>query len=162
MIMTKKTNVIYYFIWKLSKFIFILFSLASCSKEGESKLSESKTEVTQKQRIEYKVYREWKIPNGGYGKVILIDESDKNENNLRKLGDTLKYDTRNDRNSFIFVFDDIKAAAMQQNAMNLNKTDDDFYDVHFIADYTKNANTGFHKFNIMLNGVNGKTITVEY
>jgi hypothetical protein len=142
--------------------IFILLCLANCEKQTETKSATTEKKESQLTKIEYKVCREWKIPNGGFGKVIVIDSSKKNENDLRKLGDTLKYDTRNDRNSFIFVFDNAKAAAMQQNAMNLNKTDGAYYDIHFIANYTKNANTGYHQFDIMVDGVNGKTITVKY
>ena len=62
--------------------------------------------------VEYAVAEQWSIPNGGQGKAIVIPSSAANEQSLRALGEQLKFDTRRDRNAFVFVYSDARAAAM--------------------------------------------------
>jgi len=100
-------------------------------------------------RINYTVARQWVIPNGGFGRAIVISTSDATDARLRELGMTLKYDTRRDRNAFVFVFDDSVAAAMQARAGDLGKKDGRFYDRHHVAQYDRNINTGFHQLAIL-------------
>jgi hypothetical protein len=109
--------------------------------------------------------REWSIPNGGYGQVVVIDRRFNNEQSLRQLGATLKYKGRSARNVFIEVFDDSRAASMRDAAFaeTLSRADMAFHDKHKIAFYTKNGTTGFHEFKIAVDGVmSGKWITVNY
>ena len=112
--------------------------------------------------IEYQIIHEWVINNGGYGRVLLIDPKFRNENDLKKLGEEIKDTTLNDRNAFVFVYDDIKAAQMQENVMNLNEDDGAFYDEHFVLTYSKNINTGLNQLVIMVDGLNGDSIIIDY
>jgi len=114
------------------------------------------------QKVEYKIYREWEIPNGGYGRVILIDSATRNMDGLKKLGETLRHDTKHDRNAFVFVFDDVGAAALRDNEPNLTDDERTFYEKHFVGSYLRNANTGFHQLNIFLNGLAGTVVKVTY
>jgi hypothetical protein len=100
-------------------------------------------------RIAYDVVRQWTIPNGGFGRVVVISKANAKESGLRALGETLKYDTASDRNTFVFIFDDRRAAAMYERALNLNKKDGRFYDRHFVAMYSRNINTGLHRLDIL-------------
>lgn len=122
-----------------------------------SAFAETKTD-----RIPYRMVEEWKIPNGGFGRTIVIDPKYRNEKDMRVLGETLKKDTARDRNSFIFIFDNERASKMRRSPPPENTKDGRFYDQHFIGDYTRNANTGFHSLGIMLKGVDGPRIEVKY
>jgi len=114
------------------------------------------------EEVAYQIIREWEIANGGYGRVLFVDPKFRNENDLKKLGDELKELTNDDRNAFVWVYDDIKAAQMQENAMELNEADGAFYDKHFILTYKRNINTGFHQLVIMVDGFSGNAITIDY
>ncbi len=114
--------------------------------------------------ISYRVIEEWRIPNGGYGRIIVIDPIHRNEKHLRMLGDQLRADTKKDRNAFIWVYDDEKAARMRKAALGerLNKKDLEHHDKHMIGDYARNANTGFHTLIIRLEGLDGPPLEVKY
>jgi hypothetical protein len=99
-------------------------------------------------RITYDIVRQWTIPNGGFGRVVVISKANAQESGLRALAETLKYDTASDRNAFVFIFDDRRAAAMYERALNLNRKDGRFYDRHFVAMYSRNVNTGLHRLDI--------------
>jgi hypothetical protein len=112
--------------------------------------------------IPFQIIREWEIPNGGYGRTILIDPKYKNESDLKKLGDQLVEYTKNDRNAFIFIYDDKRAAELQENIGNLNDSEQAVYDQHFIGRYFKNANTGVNELAIILNGIDSDWILINY
>lgn len=114
-------------------------------------------------QIPYQIVEQWSIPNGGYGRVIVIDPKYRNENDMRKLAERLKRDTYQDRNAFITVFDDKVAASRRMIAIKdqLGKKELAHYDAHMIGSYARNINTGHHKFQIMLKGLNGPTIEVQ-
>jgi hypothetical protein len=139
----------------------LIFLICSCaSPENQSQKEDSEGLKTEK--INYKIHKQWEIPNGGFGRVIVIDSSKRNEIDLKQLGETLKYDTRLDRNAFVFVYDDVKAAELRDNLSNLNKKDESFHGKHFIATYTKNINSGYHKLEIMIDGIDGEWKTISY
>jgi hypothetical protein len=114
--------------------------------------------------VEYSVAEQWSIPNGGQGKAIVIPASAANEASLRALGEQLKYDTRRDRNAFIFVYSDARAAAMRNAALGdrLSKADSRFFDAHYVGTYNRNGNTGYHAFSMMPKGMDGPVIEVSY
>ncbi len=56
--------------------------------------------------ISYRIVREWSIPNGGYGREVVIAPIHRNEKDMKALGDQFRQDTKNDRNAFITVYDD--------------------------------------------------------
>ena len=114
-------------------------------------------------QIPYQVVEQWSIPNGGYGRVIVIDPKFRNEQDMRKLAERLKRDTHQDRNAFITVFDDKVAASRRKAAIHdqLGKKELAHYDAHMIGSYIRNINTGYHVFQIMLKGIDGPTIEVH-
>ncbi len=125
---------------------------------------ETATPPAQPKQISYKVVDGWALPNGGEGKVVVITPDLVNETDMIALGEKLKSDAQSARNSFVYVFDDASAAASRSKVMNDTATaaEQDFYGKHFVAQYTKNGNTGFQQFAIYFDGVDGtnqKTIT---
>ena len=104
--------------------------------------------------VPYTVVDEWPIPNGGYGRVVLIDPTYRNEAELKRLGSVLQRDTRDDRNAFVFVFDDARAASLRKNVLSDSASDDEleYYHSHFIGTYFRNANTGHHELTILIDG----------
>jgi hypothetical protein len=114
--------------------------------------------------VDYTIVEQWSIPNGGFGKVVVIPDQAANEASLRALGEQFRYDTRGDRNAFIFVFSDPKAAAMRRAVLadEASKKNLAVYDRHFVAMYSRNINTGFHRLNMTPKGINGPQIDVNY
>ncbi len=110
--------------------------------------------------IDYQIYKKWSIPNGGEGKVIIISPQNFNASDMALLGLRLNSDTSSDRNAFIFVFTDRKAAVMRDRVLNegvdkLTSSEQDFYDEHYVAQYTKNGNSNINEFTIYYDGVMG-------
>jgi hypothetical protein len=115
-------------------------------------------------RIEYSVVDEWRIPAGGYGRVIVVEPAYRDEQLLRALGEQLRREHRNDRHTYIEIFDDAGAAHMRQSAADerLNQQDLAFHDSHKIGFYQKNSNTGHHALVLALDGIEGEFIEVAY
>jgi len=118
-----------------------------------------------KKVITYEILQRWSIPNGGEGKVILISKEYLNEQDMTALGEKLKNDTARDRNAFISVFTDKKAAALRDKVLadELSDAEMNFYDINYVGQYNKNGNTGFHEFAIYFDGVMGtNNKTIDY
>lgn len=119
--------------------------------------------TVKKTPIAYQIVDRWTIPNGGEGKVVVISPDLLNESDMVALGNKLKSDTQGDRNAFISVFDNASAAALRNKVLSQKATtaEQDLYDKHFVGQYDRNANTGYHQFAIHFDGImgtNGKTI----
>jgi len=153
--------------------IIIIVMIVIFSGDGEKKSTEleitqpSQEEIkkTEAKKISYEIVERWSIPNGGEVKVIVISPEYLNETDMVTLGEKLKNDTKNDRNAFIFVFTDKKAAASRDKGMlgELSKIDQDFYDKNYVGQYDKNGNTGYHQFAIYFDGAMGTNYkTIEY
>jgi hypothetical protein len=115
-------------------------------------------------RIVYSVVDEWRIPNGGFGRVIVVAPEYRDEQRMRDLGEQLRREHRTDRHAFIEIFDDASAAHMREAAAEetLNQEELAFHDYHKIGFYQRNSVTGHHALIIALDGVEGEFITVEY
>lgn len=114
---------------------------------------------------QYEIVNRWSIPNGGEGKVIVIPVSYLNQSDMAALGEQLKADTKNDRNAFIFIFTDKKAAESRDRVLNstASELETALYDKHFVGNYSRNINSGFHKLEIWYDGVMGtNNKTIEY
>ena len=115
--------------------------------------------------VEYEVLQKWEINNGGFGKTILIPESYlTDEETMTRLGLQLKYDTKDDKNAFIMVFTDKKAAELRDKLIDntMTKDEEKFYDTHYVGQYNKNGNSGMNTYVIYFDGVSGtnsKTVT---
>lgn len=130
---------------------------------SQQKVQPSPTPV--KKTISYEVLQQWNINNGGKGKVVLIPADYLNEVDMTTLGQKLKEDTKNDKNAFIMVFNEKKAAVLRDKIIDSTATKDEekFYDQHYVGQYTKNGNSGFHAFAIYFDGVSGSNIkTINY
>jgi hypothetical protein len=125
---------------------------------------ESTARADSESRIEYSVVDEWRIPNGGYGRVIVVQPTYRDEQLLRALGEQLRGEHRNDRHAFIEIFDDTRAANMRQAATEerLNQQDLAFHDYHKIGFYQKNSVSGHHVLVMALDGVEGEFVEVKY
>lgn len=116
--------------------------------------------------IEYAVLQEWGIPNGGRGRVVVIDSQYRTEEDLRAFGEQLRWEHRRDRHANIEVFDDERAAGMRDAALaeELNTRDMAHHDQHKVAFYQKNTNSGHHQLVIAADGVANADawVTVPY
>lgn len=135
-------------------------SRSNTTKGGTSQTSQpSPTPQIQIKDISYEVVKTWEIPNGGYGKVIVISPDNFNEEDVAALGEKLKKDTKNDRNAFVYIFTDRKAAEMRDRlfdpADKLSSKEEEFYDAHYVGDYVRNINSGYHQLTIYFDGVMG-------
>ena len=125
---------------------------------GSSRSAEQSTSnVSVVDRIQYDVVDQWKIPNGGHGRVLVIDPKYRNEPDLAKLGRQLHSDTYQDRNAFVFIFDNRIAASNRKSAIedSLGESERAHYDAHMIGSYIRNGNTGYHALTINLQGLDG-------
>jgi hypothetical protein len=116
--------------------------------------------------LSYKVLEQRSIPNGGFARTIVVSKANPNEADLRALGEQLKRDTKSERNAFIWVYDDERAARNRLAAISekLPKTESQHHDRHYVALYSRNANTGNHELQIYPSGFsdNGPFIQVKY
>ena len=107
--------------------------------------------------MDYENYR-----NVGLTKIIVIKTVNRNVGDLEKLGLILKNENINDQFSFIYIFDDKKAADMFNDNSEWTKEQQDFYDNHFIASFNKNINTGLNRFFIHLPENDGGELIINY
>ena len=133
-----------------------------CTSNSESGSQKSNELIKIPEIVNYETIDEWDIPNGGKGRVIIIDPKQSTNEELKKLGERLNYDTRNDRNAFVVVFNNKKAGGMYHNVSDLNDKDGAFYDQHFVATYNRNINTGYNQIQIRKDGLNGESIDIKY
>lgn len=155
--------------------VFMAIGGATLPQSGASPSTAPEVPVTQsvadaqstvkKTPISYQIVDRWTIPNGGDGKVVVISPDLLNETDMVALGNKLKSDVQNDRNAFISVFDNASAAALRDKVLSQKATaaEQDLYDEHFVGEYDKNANTGYHEFDIYFDGVMGTNQkTIQY
>ena len=91
-----------YLMWKYAKWnitvkwaitgLFVIGLISSTSRDNTSR--PSPTIQIQVKNIDYEVIQSWEIPNGGYGKVIIISPDNLNEEDMTVLGDKLKKNTK--------------------------------------------------------------------
>ena len=122
-------------------------------------------QVPQAKTVKYEVLQQWDINNGGRGKTILIPADYLNEDDMVALGKKLNEDTKNDKNAFIMVFTDKKAAELRDKLIDdsMTKDEEKFYHTHYVGQFTKNGNSGLHAFVIYFDGVSGtNSKTIKY
>ena len=143
-----------WWVWVIG--VFVLLAVIGSAGGSKSATTSQPAAVTQKQ-ISYQIVDHWTIPNGGEGKVVVVSPDLLNETDMTALGNKLKTDVQSDRNAFISVFDNASAAALRDKVLADKATtaEQDLYDKHFIGEYDKNANTGYHQFTIYFDGVMG-------
>lgn len=114
-------------------------------------------EQKKEKELSYETVKTWNIPNGGQGKTIVVSRSYFNENDLRRLGEKLRDETKDQRNAFISVFTDRKAAEMRDRVLSdeLTTEEQKFYEQHYVAQYTQNANSKLKEYTIYFDGPSG-------
>lgn len=150
--------------------IFVIIGVSS-DKEGpkstpstdSSSIATTVSPTPTPKEINYEILRTWDIPNGGYGKVIVISPDNVNEPDMKSLGEKLYADTKKDRNAFIFIYDD-KDAGLLRDTITLDSTTEqqDYLFKHNVGEYTRNINSHINELTIMFDGSMGsnrKTIT---
>jgi TonB family protein len=112
--------------------------------------------------VPYTVVKQWNIepidvPNGGYGRIIVVDPALRSEKGLRTLAEQLQRDTAGDRNAAVYVYDDSAAAMMWKDAGNerLGEADTKLHDAHMIAIYGRSEWRGRHSMELFLQGPAG-------
>lgn len=110
------------------------------------------------QDVPYRVVQRWAINNGGSGQVIVVDSTLVTPELGQKLAETLKRRTAGDRNAFVYVYRTERAASMRPSVMENLDTPAPYHDRNYIGTYTRNGNTGFHRFSYHPAGLNG-TVT---
>lgn len=160
----KKIYIICAVVLILSLFVIVAASTSPETKETAKQATNEPTKVVVKD-IKYEILQRWEIPNGGEGKSILISKDNLNEKDMAALGEKLKEDTKDDRNAFIFVYTDKKAAGLRDKVLtdDMTEAERDLYDINYVGQYNKNGNSGFHQFAIYFDGVMGtNSKTIEY
>jgi hypothetical protein len=112
--------------------------------------------------VNYTIVKRWSLPNGGEGKVIVISPAAANEAQMTLLGDRLRRDTQNDRNAFVYIFNDPQAAEMRDRLSSLTDAESKFYSIHFVGTYMRNANNGVHEMEIQPAGMDGPTKKLSF
>ncbi len=117
---------------------------------------------TARPQSRYSIVRRWPIPNGGEGKVIVIPPSAGTESGMTALADQLRADTASDRNAFVYIFDDQRAAQMRDRIESLTPAEEEFYDRHYMGNYFRNGNNGVHEMEMHPTGMNGPSKTITF
>jgi hypothetical protein len=151
----------------LAGFAVVVFAFSSIVRGHEQVTDPPTASVTQtpqapRDTIPFRVAQSWDIPNGGYGRIIVIDHRAVTDSGLRQVGTELLAFTRSDRNAFINVFDNATAAAMWKDIPEGNDERAKFYDRHLVGSYGKNANTGYNEWVFYTKGLNGLAVHVKY
>jgi hypothetical protein len=138
-------------------------SIASIDKSSSSATTSAPVAQSTGAALSYTVLEQWGLPNGGFGRTIVV-KANPTEEELRTLGEKLRQDTRHERNAFIFVYDDERAARNRLAAFSekLPSADLRHHDRHQVAKYFRNANTGFHELDITPMGLDGPNVKVKY
>lgn len=138
------------------------FSSSDSSEKNVSPLQSDVVTTTEAPPTQRMIYDIFSTDADGAISKIIVDPKLRNEKDIRLLGETLKYDTRNNKIVILSVYDNIKAATLAELSGDLTKSQEAFWNKHLIASYNKNINTGLHRLNITLHGIDGKIITVQY
>ena len=125
------------------------------STEKKPSAAESVSPVKKAGTSSYEVHRKWIIPNGGWGKTIVIPKSCAKGSRLEDLGKVLDRNARHDRNAFVFVYISHEAAEMFDRIAELSESELLQYDSEFVGSYFKNGNTGLREMRIHPKGING-------
>lgn len=91
---------------------------------------------------------------------ISISPEDKNEQRLKELCIQLEKDYKKEISVLIHIYDNEDAAKYAGNENRLSAEKQKLHDIHFIAEYWRSAK--YHKFTIMLDGVNGNKKTFDF
>jgi len=107
----------------------------------KSQSSSTSAAVPPHPAVPYRVLKESPIPlGGGFTRVVVVSPSQRTDAGMRALGEQLRADTSRDRNAYIVIYDDERAAGLRDDAAfgdRLSPEDQAFHDAHDIGYYSK-------------------------
>lgn len=114
--------------------------------------------------LAYRIVEQRSIPNGGFARTIVLSKANPSESVLRSLGERLRQDTKGERNAFVWAYDNERAARNRRAAVteSLSKAELQHHDRHYVALYSRNANTGHHEYEYYPKGFGGTFVKVKY
>lgn len=169
-------------LWLIVLVVAIVGYLASTADEPQGKVSKASTPQSSivanepQERVfkgqtpqsgiaapQYKIIEQRSFANGGFGRVIVVAPNP-SAAELRAFGEKLRQDTRNERNAFVWLYDDERAARIRRalTSENLPKSELRHHDRHYLALYSRNASTGLHEFEYYPQGFDGVSFKVKY
>lgn len=116
--------------------------------------------IPEKER--YRIVRKHAIPNGGETLWVVIAKELATNKDIKSIIDDIRKGTANQRNTFIFIFDDLRSPEMYTRLDELTEEENKIYDKSFKAVYKKNGTTGFHEATITPDGINGADMQISY
>ncbi len=150
--------------WVIALLLMFFYGLGKMALElpkTSTEASQSATEAPQK--VAYEVTKEWAIPNGGKGMVIVLSPDKVNLSDMERLGEQLREAAKSDRVGNVVIFSDKATAQQYDNSLNLIEEEKVNYLKHLVGVYNKNVNTGSHEFSIYLDGIDGAvTKKIQY
>lgn len=149
---------------RLTAVAFLCVTLAGCGSGSDAPVQDAKTAATQTQEVLYRVVETWSLPNGGFGRAVVVDPSMRNQADLLILANQLKLDTAGDRNAFVFVFDDPIAASNRKSVLSKTLTEAEWehIDQHYIGSYQRIPEDGLHALRLNLDGANGPVNQIDF
>lgn len=117
--------------------------------------------VSEKEK--FRIIERKAIPNGGETFKILIAPELATEKGIKEIIQEIRRQTANQRNTFAFIYDDMRALQMQSRIFDEPTAEDEkLYELHFKAIYKKNGNTGYHESWIWPEGQSGREIVIRH
>jgi hypothetical protein len=110
----------------------------------------------------YRIVKNKRIPNGGSSLFVVVSKEFSTQQGIELVINDVRKMTSDQRNTFLFVFDDSRSPAMMDRLDELTDEENRVYEKSFKATYKKNGNTGYHEAEIMLDGLNGPSVQIVY
>lgn len=156
----------------MKKILFFLIAIVlSSTVVGCTNISSSVTDNQQEtividelDNIVYETVNGWEIPNGGYGKNIVISLDLFTKDSMPLVGKKLHSDAQYSRNAVFMVYTSKEAVLLKDKVLNDKATskENELYDKSFVGQYFKNGNSSVEEFIIYydgLLGIDSQTIT---
>ena len=127
-------------------------------------LSDGAVADTSTPALSYWLVEEWTIPAGGFVRTAVVTKANPTESELRSVGEMLRKDTKGDKNAFIYVYDDARAALNRRRTLSetLTQREMQHHNRHRVGIYIRNRKTRADEFQITPSGLDGPEIVVRY
>ena len=149
--------------WIFLAVIFIFFIWLFSKSDPKSDIAPVNTvakEAPSVDKVNYETVDEFGNSAIDKCKLILVDSKQVNIESLKRLGNYLNYEMRDNLTAKVMVYSSRKAALMFHSIGSMSKADESYYDKHLIAIYGKAPTRTL--IQIYVNGLGGKSIEVNY
>jgi hypothetical protein len=131
---------------KATRTAMVALALTSCDLRPQENL------------VPYQTFETW---NQGQGRAIVIDSEHRNWVDLESLGLQLLSETRNQPQTLIMLFGDLRAAQMRGHIDNMSKADQDYFSQHSLGTFRRlRGNRAEYEFSP--DGMYGRYINIRY